>query len=181
VTHDPLAPPALRAYAASARAAGYGPLADDLDAMAWKATPPTAPTTPAPAPKRPTHVRVTKIGDNTFTVTVGRVYEVVRWYDDGGGAVSPQVMADDGELVELAYVDHSDADYCPSWEPAPCPPPVAGRVVTGHGLPMRDLVASTIYASLGGGGSLDALIPESRRAYLAAADAVLALLPEVES
>jgi len=102
---------------------------DSTDAekrAAGLAVPPPAPT-PAPEAKRPTHVRVTKIGDNTFTVTVGRVYEVVRWYDDGGGAVSPQVMADDGELVELAYVDHSDADYCPSWEPAPCPPPVAGR------------------------------------------------------
>ena len=94
-------------------------------AAAGLAVPPPAPT-PAPEAKRPTHVRVTKIGDVGFDVAEGSVYEVVRWYDDGGGAVSPQVMADNGELVELAYVDHSDADYCPSWEPAPCPPPVAG-------------------------------------------------------
>lgn len=34
LTHDPHAIPALRAYAASARVDGYGPLADDLTRIA---------------------------------------------------------------------------------------------------------------------------------------------------
>lgn len=154
--------------------------AERIDARPAKSTltpAPVAPPAPTPSPeaKRPTHVRVTRLAHSDRPATVGKVYEVVRWNYDG----SPDVIGDNGSNMSLSKPDGSDEKVWPAWEPAPCPPPVEGSVATGHGLPMRDLVASTIYHSLGGVGTLDALIPESRRTYLRTADAVLALLPEV--
>lgn len=90
-------------------------------AAAGLAVPPPAPT-PAPEAKRPTHVRVTRLAHNDRPATVGKVYEVVRWNYDG----SPDVIGDNGSDLSLSKPDGSDEEVWPAWEPAPCPPPVAG-------------------------------------------------------
>lgn len=157
VTHDPLAPPALRAYAASARAAGYGPLADDLDAMAWKATPPTAPTTPAPEAKRDGYDALTDAEGRDLVEAIDRTkaeraafdkddapeakrpthVRVTRKRDSAStfwtvGKVYPVVSWDCGD-PRCVSDDGSDKyirtyEWEPCDPPAPCPPPVEGSV-----------------------------------------------------
>lgn len=104
--------------------------------------PPPAPT-PAPEAKRPDWVRITRSPKDGWRVTTGKVYPVARWSED-----SPLVTADDGSTVFLSRPDGKDTDSMgyPAWEPAPCPPPVAGR---GETLPdtVRELLLDIEHAA----------------------------------
>ena len=87
-------------------------------------------TTPAPEAKRPGWVRVTGPATASHVidelVTIGKVYKVDGWVEDG----SPRVIGNHGLLVALSRPDGSDCAVYSRWEPCdappPCPPPVAG-------------------------------------------------------
>ena len=102
---------------------------------------PVAPPAPTPAPeaKRPEWVRVTKdiefddLGKGDW---FARGYEVLhaKWWDSDG---NPVVVTPRGHFGSLKPGE---------WEPAPCPPPVAGR---GEALPedVRDFLLDVEYAA----------------------------------
>ena len=80
------------------------------------------PTTPAPEAKRPTHVRITG-PKGQLSVTIGKVYEVL-YFDASRDRLI--IKNDDG--VEWGLSNKPDEGPAfPTWAPAPCPPPVAGR------------------------------------------------------
>lgn len=67
--------------------------------------------------ERPTHIRITGPGD-AMLVTVGRLYEVAWWWEDG----SPMIRNDDGGLWCCTKPGASDAEaWYPAWEPAEAP------------------------------------------------------------
>lgn len=95
------------------------------------AVPPPAPT-PAPEAKRPTHVRITDSASPS-RFKDGDVLRVVKWIAD-----VPAVDVDGYDVAGYVLYDSK-------WEPAPCPPPVAG---SAEDVAVRDAEARVIAAAI---------------------------------
>lgn len=95
---------------------GVGKMRDEILALRAEVARGKAPT------PRPQRIRITGPAD-AMCVTVGKVYDVFDWWEDG----SPHIIDEDGAEHSCSKPDGSDVSrWFPTWEPAEAPDAAKG-------------------------------------------------------